>query len=147
MLSQTTQMTIDYMVYRAAIYARVSTDKQEEEGTSLVTQVQKCLECCWRKGYVVAEIHIYREVWTGAEYRERPLLSKLREAARNREFDVVVFYAFDRLSRKGDVTVDVAMRHNSAVGKRLPFGLVTGMEPIKQKHAVYALEIFRVTQN
>jgi site-specific DNA recombinase len=99
MLSQTTQMTIDYMVYRAAIYARVSTDKQEEDGTSLVTQVQKCLEYCWRKGYVVAEIHIYREVWTGAEYRERPLLSKLREAARNREFDVVVFYAFDRLSR------------------------------------------------
>ncbi len=90
---------IDTMIYRAAIYARVSTDRQEEDGTSLVTQVKKCLEYCQQKGYLVAEIHIYRDIWTGAEYRERPELTKLRAAARNKEFDVVVFYAFDRLSR------------------------------------------------
>ncbi len=95
-----TRQTIDAMIYkRAAIYARVSTDRQEEDGTSLVTQVQKCSEYCRQKGYIVAEVHIYRDVWTGAEYRERPELTKLRAAARNQEFDVAVFYAFDRLSR------------------------------------------------
>ncbi|HEV2122581.1 MAG TPA: recombinase family protein [Chloroflexota bacterium] len=84
---------------RAAIYPRVSTKGQEEDGTSLGTQEQQCREYALRQGYVVDESHVYREVHTGTELWERPQLTKLREAIRARAIDVVVVYAIDRLSR------------------------------------------------
>ena len=44
-------------------------------------------------------IETFREVFTGSLYRERKLLSKLRQMARNKEFDVLIINTFDRLSR------------------------------------------------
>ena len=46
------------------------------------------------------EEHVYREVHTGTELWERPPLTRMREAIRRREVDVVVAFAIDRLSRK-----------------------------------------------
>ena len=40
------------------------------------------------------------DVHSGAELKERPHLSRLREAMRHRAIDVVVAYALDRLSRE-----------------------------------------------
>lgn len=84
-------------IRRAVIYTRVSTDKQEEEGTSLDVQVTNCLAYARENGIEVIEV--FREVYTGSLYRERPLLSKLRQMARNREFDVIIINTFDRFSR------------------------------------------------
>src|SRR5438067_275526 len=84
---------------RAAIYVRVSTQGQEEDGTSLDTQLDRCRAHCAERGYVVSEEHVYREVHTGTELWERKKLSQLRDAARRREVDVVVAFAIDRLSR------------------------------------------------
>ncbi|MBV9688525.1 MAG: recombinase family protein [Ktedonobacteraceae bacterium] len=84
---------------RAAIYARVSTEMQEEEGTSLLSQVQDCRAYCQAHGYSVSELHVYRDVHTGTEYREREQLTRMREAMRKRAFEVVVVWAVDRLSR------------------------------------------------
>lgn len=95
----TSPQTIQSMGKRAAIYARVSTEIQEEEGTSLISQVQDCRSYCADRGYIVNEMHIYRDVHTGAEYRERPHLTQMREAMRRKEFDVIVVYTIDRLSR------------------------------------------------
>jgi site-specific DNA recombinase len=83
---------------RAAIYIRVST-KNQEKGYSLETQLEGCKKYCQERGYIVEEIHIYRETMTGVIYREREILNKLRAAARRKEFDVVVVYDVDRLSR------------------------------------------------
>jgi DNA invertase Pin-like site-specific DNA recombinase len=44
--------------------------------------------------------HIYSEAESGSEWRHRPKLQALLEAARRGEFDRIIFYAFDRLSRK-----------------------------------------------
>ena len=82
---------------RAAIYCRVSTDKQEEDGTSLATQEQRCRQYAAEKGYQVAEV--YRDVHTGTELWERPRLTELREVVRRREVSAVVSYAIDRLAR------------------------------------------------
>ena len=82
---------------RAVIYTRVSTEIQEEEGTSLDTQVENCLKYAHEQGYRVIES--FREVFTGSLYRERSLLSKLRQMARNREFEILIINTFDRLSR------------------------------------------------
>ncbi|CAA9293540.1 MAG: site-specific recombinases [uncultured Chloroflexi bacterium] len=86
-------------VKRAALYPRVSSKGQEEEGTSLGTQEQRCREYAAQRGYVVDEEHVYREVHTGTELWERPQLAKMREAVRRRDVDVVVAFAIDRLSR------------------------------------------------
>ncbi len=82
---------------KAVVYARVSTDKQEEEGSSLDTQVENCLALAQANGIKIVEV--FREVFTGSLYRERPLLTKLRQMARNREFDIIIINTFDRLSR------------------------------------------------
>jgi site-specific DNA recombinase len=82
---------------RAIIYARVSTDKQEEEGTSLDVQVANGME--YAQAHNLTVVECLREVFTGSLYRQRPELTKLRQMARNREFDVIIINTFDRLSR------------------------------------------------
>jgi site-specific DNA recombinase len=84
---------------RAAVYIRVSSTQQEEEGTSLGTPEARCREYASTHGYVIEEGRVYREVHTGVELWERPQLSALREALRRREIDAVVAYAIDRLAR------------------------------------------------
>jgi site-specific DNA recombinase len=84
----------------AAIYTRVSTVKQEEEGTSLDTQVERCLAFAQAKGLTVPQDLIIRETWTGTELHERPKLGKVRELIRERKVEAVVVYDLDRLSRK-----------------------------------------------
>jgi len=82
---------------RAVIYSRVSTDRQEEEGTSLDSQVDEAMAYALKNNMCVVET--FREVYTGSLYRQRPLLTKLREMAHNKEFDVMIIRTFDRLSR------------------------------------------------
>lgn len=82
---------------RVAIYARVSTDVQEEDGTSLETQVENCIAFAEANGYIV--VIIFREVFTGALYRERQELSKMRQMYRKGKINGVLFNTFDRLSR------------------------------------------------
>jgi site-specific DNA recombinase len=85
------------MADRAITYARVSTDAQGDEGSSLETQRERCLGYCREHGY--QHVEHYQDTWTGSRYRDRPGLSALREAVRARLCDVVVVYAIDRLSR------------------------------------------------
>ncbi len=87
------------MSKRAAIYVRVSTGQQEEDGTSLGSQELQCRRYATEHGYTVDEVHIYREVHTGTELWERPKLTALRDAVRHHEADTVIAYAIDRLSR------------------------------------------------
>jgi len=83
----------------AAIYCRVSTVNQEEEGTSLATQEERCRTYASAHGYLVDEAHVYRDVYTGTELWERPQLTKLREAIRQEAVSGVITYAIDRLCR------------------------------------------------
>ena len=83
---------------RAAIYMRVSTSKQEEEGTSLETQLEKCLEAATRQGYTVEDIHIYRDVESGT-FIERTNLTRMMEDAEKGEFEKAFALTTDRVSR------------------------------------------------
>src|ERR671924_112952 len=84
---------------KAAIYCRVSTVGQEEDGTPLATQEEQCRKHAAEHSYVVDESQIYREIYTGTELWDRPQLTRLREAIRHEAVSVVVAYAIDRLSR------------------------------------------------
>jgi len=83
----------------AALYCRVSTAGQEEDGTSLDTQEARCRHYATAQGYLLDEAHVYREVYTGTELWERPKLTALREAIRQGSVTHLVAYAIDRLSR------------------------------------------------
>jgi len=83
---------------RAVIYTRVSSTAQEYQGTSLSTQSDGCITYANSKEYRV--VKVFKEVWTGSVFRQRPLLTELRTMARHGEFDILIIYAFDRLSRK-----------------------------------------------
>ena len=82
---------------RAAIYCRVSTSRQDEDGTSLESQESACRAYAAAHDYRVTDV--YREVHTGAELWERPQLTALRQAVRRRQVDVAIVHAIDRLSR------------------------------------------------
>lgn len=83
---------------RAVGYARVSTRTQDKEGTSLITQEARIREYAESQGWQVASV--LSDAHTGTELWERPKMSELREMAKRGEIDVVICYAFDRLSRE-----------------------------------------------
>ncbi|MBI2761810.1 MAG: recombinase family protein [Chloroflexi bacterium] len=106
------------MSKRAAIYCRVSTDKQEQEGTSLGTQEERCRAYVEQQGHQLAGV--YSEAHSGADLWDRPKLSQLRERVRAGEIDVVVAYALDRFSRK-QTHVAILAEEIESRGLRLEF--------------------------
>lgn len=82
----------------AAIYCRVSTDSQEQEGTSLQSQLEACLNKTRELGYEVPEEFIILETYSGLTL-DRPKLPQLRQWVRDKEVDAVTAYTLDRLSR------------------------------------------------
>lgn len=82
---------------RAAIYTRVSTDRQEAEGTSLDSQLERCQAYAAAQGYEV--VGHYTDTFTGSSYRNRSSQTALRTLLHAGAVDVVLCYAFDRLSR------------------------------------------------
>lgn len=84
---------------RAGVYARVSTGAQEEEGTSLDTQVIACVVAALQHGYQVDEQHIWRDTVSGASSL-RPGWSKAMGAVEDKEIEAVFIYDPDRLARR-----------------------------------------------
>src|SRR5271170_3309246 len=83
-----------FMQKRAAIYVRVSTDKQTVEN-----QVRELRQIAERRGWEVVEE--YRDAGvSGAKGRDsRPGLDQMLKDASKRRFDVVMAWAIDRLGR------------------------------------------------
>lgn len=81
----------------AAIYARVSTARQEDEQT-IKTQLDAVNELIQKRDFkLVAE---YKdEGWSG-DILARPALDKLRQDAKSKQWQVVVVYDPDRLARR-----------------------------------------------
>ena len=84
---------------RAAIYARVSTDKQGRDQT-IDSQLGPLRRWAAAHGHALKEEHVYiDEGYSGARL-DRPALDRLRDAAHEGEFDVVGVYSPDRLARR-----------------------------------------------
>lgn len=80
-----------------AIYVRVSTNSQAEEGYSLDEQVDKLKKYCEVKGWTV--YNVYRDSGFSGSNIERPALSKLISDVKSHKVDNVLVYKLDRLSR------------------------------------------------
>ena len=81
---------------RAAVYARYSSDLQSE--ASIDDQIRLCKERAVRDSMTVADVFTDYAI-SGGSLSNRPGMLSLMEAAKRREFDVVIAEALDRISR------------------------------------------------
>jgi site-specific DNA recombinase len=93
----TTQVTATTK-QRAAIYNRVSTLRQREEGYSPGAQTADCLKLAEELDLTVADAHQYEDTDSGAKL-DLPGLNAMLDAAKRREFDVLLCWDPDRLAR------------------------------------------------
>ena len=84
---------------RAALYVRVSTDRQQQAQTieQQVTQLRAWVAT--HDGWTVREEHIFRDDGHSGAKLDRPGLDALRDHAARAAFDVVLVTAPDRLAR------------------------------------------------
>lgn len=80
-------------IMRVAIYSRVSTADQDNEN-----QLAQLRDYCQRQGYQI--ISEYIDICSGGK-ADRGQFKLMFEHARQRRFDLVLFWSLDRLSREG----------------------------------------------
>jgi site-specific DNA recombinase len=90
---------------RVAIYARVSTQEQAVEGTSLDYQADQLSAYCQAQGWTIIGKYI-DPGYTGKD-DERPALKQMLTDAKSRLFDKIVIYKLDRLARKLRLLLDI----------------------------------------
>jgi site-specific DNA recombinase len=83
----------------AAIYARVSSDRQKEEQT-IASQTAAVLEYAEAHGYTVPSEWIFQDEGYSGSVLVRPSLERLRDLASEGSIEAVLIYSPDRLSRK-----------------------------------------------
>lgn len=80
---------------RAAVYIRVSTQEQAQEGYSVGEQRERLIAYCKAHDWAIADIYVDGE-YSRANLN-RPAIQKLMKETQ--KFDVVLVYKLDRLSR------------------------------------------------
>ena len=101
-------------IVKAAIYIRVSTEAQSEEGYSIDAQKEQLTAYCISRGIKNYEYYIDGG-WSGSNI-ERPEIERLINDVKNDEVSHVIIYKLDRLSRSQKDTLylveDLFMPHN-----------------------------------
>lgn len=87
------------MSKRVAIYCRVSTVEQAEEGYSLDEQRRRCIEYCEKEGHEVFKVYEDRGI-SGKNISGRPGLKDLLKDSNDKKFDLVVVWKLNRVSRR-----------------------------------------------
>ena len=84
---------------RAAIYARVSTERQERQQT-IDSQIAALSAWADEAGHELRAEHAFRDEGYSGARLDRPGLDALRDAVRDAEVDIVAVLSPDRLARK-----------------------------------------------
>lgn len=148
-LKSTPPFVASTLTPKVALYARVSTEAQEDEGQSLSTQVALMRDAAKRLCADVAEIYQVQE--SAMPGQPRPSLTRLMKDAAAGKFEAVMVCKLDRLARAIDVLTHVenqlrqfgidlyegADKHNlqSAEGR-----LTRGMQALIGEYAVNRLK-------
>lgn len=82
---------------KVAIYIRVSTRRQDQEGYSIPLQKERLIAFCKAKGWVVAGVFV--DPGHSGSSLDRPGIIALEEGVKAGKYDVVLVYKLDRLSR------------------------------------------------
>src|SRR5215216_2818230 len=83
----------------AAIYARVSSERQREEGT-VASQLAGLRELAAERGLIVSEEFVFCDEGVSGATLTRPALERLRDRAVEGCFEVLLCHAPDRLARR-----------------------------------------------
>ena len=101
-------------INKVALYVRVSTTSQLEEGYSIEEQKAKLESYCDIKDWHVYKV--YTDGGFSGSTTERPALEQLVRDAQNKLFDTVLVYKLDRLSRSQKDTLylieDIFLKNN-----------------------------------
>lgn len=84
-------------VKRVALYIRVSTARQDQEGYSIPLQKERLIAFCKAKGWVVAGMFV--DPGHSGSSLDRPGIVSLMAGVEAGKYDVVLVYKLDRLSR------------------------------------------------
>jgi len=79
----------------AAIYARVSTDKGQQDATNQLLQLR---DYCTKAGWTIHQEYVDH---VSGKSSDREQFQQLFKDAAKRKFDVVLFWSLDRFSREG----------------------------------------------
>lgn len=83
---------------RVALYARVSTDEQADEGFSIEGQISNLTDECKKHNYTVHKV--YKDEGFSGKSIDRPGIQALLHDCQQGMFDMVMVWKFNRLSRK-----------------------------------------------
>src|SRR6478735_12189138 len=97
---------------RVAIYARVSTDDRGQDPENQLAQLRTW--CADTGHQIVAEFVDYASGSKGAD--KRPRFATMLDAAHRRQFDVLLVWALDRLSREGMIPTIGHLQRLAAAG-------------------------------
>lgn len=101
-------------IMRVAIYIRVSTQEQAEEGHSIPMQTERLKKYCEARGWLV--VMVYADPGYSGANVNRPALAKMIKDIEGGLIDMVLVYKLDRLSRSQKDTLylieDVFLKHN-----------------------------------
>src|SRR5699024_8426488 len=137
---------------RVAIYARVSTIEQAEEGYSIDEQVKLLREWCDRNGHIIHQEYVDRGI-SGRNISGRPAIQQLLYDASQKEFDIVLVWKMNRLSRKSVdllTIVDQLQRRNIAFRsytKQYETDTPSGVHQIKMMTAIAEFERANISEN
>lgn len=125
----------------AALYARVSTEKQEKEET-IASQLAALHERATAEGYTVPAEYVFCDEGFSGARLDRPALDRLRDLAAEGAFAAVLVYAPDRLARHYAYQV-VVLDELTRTGCRVvflnhPFGTSPEEQMLLQIQGVFA---------
>ncbi|WP_226528165.1 recombinase family protein [Metabacillus niabensis] len=83
---------------KVALYARVSTTEQAEDGYSVDEQIRLLNIWCEKHGYIAHKEYVDRGI-SGKSIKGRPALQQLLNDAKQNEFDIVLVWKMNRLAR------------------------------------------------
>jgi len=109
---------------RAALYTRVSTDMQVEDGFSLSGQLNLLTEYCSKNKIDVHEL--YSDEGISGQKENRPGFQKMIKDAEKKLFDIILVYKFDRFARK----VELSQRIKNQL-KKSSVNVISITEPIE----------------
>ena len=126
---------------RAAIYARVSTDKQSQLSTA--DQIRKCREWATVHGFAVNDEHIYVDEAVSGVGFDRAALGRMMAAATSAErpFDAILVDDTSRLSRNMKDSLGIRERLDFAGIRQVAVsqGIDSDDEQADVLHAVHGL--------
>ena len=91
---------------RAALYIRVSTERQVQEGYSISAQKTNLTKFANDQGWSICGVYADKGI-SAKNIEDRPNVKRLIKDIKDKKIDVVVLYKFDRLTRDMSDTEDI----------------------------------------